>query len=119
METTRVQERDAAARVDSSFHRRQGFRRRIPGFSNQLLGQVQTFFVYNFLEKLTAKSFWFWFQRYGKVVDVFVPNKRDKWGNRFGFVRMVGVQNESQMVKKLNEIWFGWYKLRVKMADRP
>ncbi|GKV46285.1 hypothetical protein SLEP1_g53277 [Rubroshorea leprosula] len=52
-----------------------------------------------------------------QVVDVFLPNKRDKWGNRFGFVRMVGVQNEEQMVKKLNEIWFGQYKLRVKRAD--
>ncbi|GKU94423.1 hypothetical protein SLEP1_g7921 [Rubroshorea leprosula] len=52
-------------------------------------------------------------------VDVFLQNKRDKWGKKFGFVRMVGVQNEAQMVKKLNEIWFGLYKLRVKMVDRP
>ncbi|GKU97412.1 hypothetical protein SLEP1_g10561 [Rubroshorea leprosula] len=55
----------------------------------------------------------------GSVVDVFVSNKRDKWGKRFGFVRMVGVMNEYQMEKRLNEIWFGFYKLRVRIADRP
>ncbi|GKV53691.1 hypothetical protein SLEP1_g60208, partial [Rubroshorea leprosula] len=59
------------------------------------------------------------YQGYGKVVDVFVPNKRDKWGKRFGFVRMVGVLNEYIMEKRLNEIWFGFYKLRVRIADRP
>ncbi|GLT95876.1 hypothetical protein SLE2022_135330 [Rubroshorea leprosula] len=118
METTRVREKDAAAKEDSDFRRRQGLRRRVPGFSNQLSGQARTFFFYNFPESLRAKDLWYCFQGYGKVVDVFVPNKRDKWGKRFGFVRMVGVLNEYRMEKRLNEIWFGFYKLRVRIADR-
>ncbi|GLU20772.1 hypothetical protein SLE2022_369540 [Rubroshorea leprosula] len=104
METTRVREKDAVAREDSDFRRRQGLRRRIPRFSHQLSGQARTFFFYNFPENLRAKDLWYCFQGYRKVVDVFVPNKRDKWGKRFGFVRMVGVMNEYQMEKKLNEI---------------
>ncbi|GKU93217.1 hypothetical protein SLEP1_g6825 [Rubroshorea leprosula] len=119
METTRVREKDAAAKGDSDFRRRQGLRRRIPGFSSQLSGQARTFFFYNFPENLRAKDLWYCFQGYGKVVDVFVPNKRDKWGKRFGFVRMVRVMNEYTMEKRLNEIWFGFYKLRVRIVDRP
>ncbi|GLU13891.1 hypothetical protein SLE2022_305000 [Rubroshorea leprosula] len=34
-----------------------------------------------------------------------------------GFLRMLGVQNENQMVRRLNDIWFGSYKLRVKVAE--
>ncbi|GLT87104.1 hypothetical protein SLE2022_052040 [Rubroshorea leprosula] len=90
------------------------------GFQASVLSYQGRFrHFYNFPKTETAKSLWFCFQRYDKVVDVFLPNKRGKWGNIFGFVRMVRVQNEAQMVKKLNEIWFGLYKLRVKMADRP
>ncbi|GLU09811.1 hypothetical protein SLE2022_266510 [Rubroshorea leprosula] len=117
--STRVRERDVATKADSGFQGQQGYRRRILGFSNQLSGQVWTFFFYNFPEMLTEKNLWYRFQRCGKVVDVFVPKKRDKWGKRFGFVRMVGVQNEYQMERKLNEIWFGRYKLRVNIANTP
>ncbi|GLT34095.1 hypothetical protein SLA2020_086370 [Shorea laevis] len=59
---------------------------------------------------------WQRFQECGKVVDVFVPGKRDKWGKRFGFVRMEGVQDVKQLEERLNRIWLGSYKLRVKIA---
>ncbi|GLT49722.1 hypothetical protein SLA2020_232600 [Shorea laevis] len=54
---------------------------------------------------------------YGKVVDVYVLSKCDKRRKRFGFVQLTGVKNELQMEKKLNGIWIGSYKMRVKIAE--
>ncbi|GKV50980.1 hypothetical protein SLEP1_g57658 [Rubroshorea leprosula] len=54
---------------------------------------------------------------YGKVVDVYIPRKWDKRGKRYGFVRLTGVKNEIQMERRLNEIWIGSYKMRVKLAN--
>ncbi|GKV46742.1 hypothetical protein SLEP1_g53717 [Rubroshorea leprosula] len=44
---------------------------------------------------------------YGRVVDVYLPSKRDKRGKRYGFVRLIGVKDEIQMERRLNEIWIG------------
>ncbi|GKU88310.1 hypothetical protein SLEP1_g2593 [Rubroshorea leprosula] len=85
MESTRVSARSAAARKDSGYRQR-------PGYKNS-------------------------FQMYGKVVDVYIPSKRDKRGKRYGFVRLTGVKNEIQMERRLNEIWIGSYKMRVKIAN--
>ncbi|GLU18305.1 hypothetical protein SLE2022_346110 [Rubroshorea leprosula] len=118
MERTRVGARDAVARTDGRSRRRQGSRGQSNGFNNQATRQVKTFFFYNFPENREAADLWYDFAKYGKVVDVYVPRKRDKWGKRFGFVRMAGVQNEAQMEKRLNEIWIGYYKMRAKIADK-
>ncbi|GLT90263.1 hypothetical protein SLE2022_082060 [Rubroshorea leprosula] len=81
------------------------------------LGSGKAFFFYNFPEACRAEDLWFHFQKFGRVVDVYVPGRRDKRGNRFGFVRMIGVQSEQEMVRKLNDLWIGSYKVRVKMAE--
>ncbi|GKV44390.1 hypothetical protein SLEP1_g51580 [Rubroshorea leprosula] len=115
MERARV--RGAAARDDSDSRRRQTYRRREvkDGFDNLVPGKA--FFFYNFPETCCAKDLWYHFQRYGRMVDVYVPGRRDKWGKRYGFVRMTGVQSEQEMVRKLNDIWIGSYKVRVKVVE--
>ncbi|GLU12862.1 hypothetical protein SLE2022_295200 [Rubroshorea leprosula] len=113
----RVRARRAATREASSTRQRQGNRRWIPGLDHRLVRQTKTFFFYNFPENCEEKELWYSFQRCGKVLDVYVPKKRDKWGKRFGFLRMLGVQNDIQIVRRLNDIWFGSYKLRVKIAE--
>ncbi|GKV39565.1 hypothetical protein SLEP1_g47323 [Rubroshorea leprosula] len=118
MERARVGARGATARTDGGSRRRQVSRGQLHGVDNQINRQVKTFFFYNFPENSEAADLWYDFAKYGKVVDVFVPRKRDKWGKRFGFVRMAGVQNEDQMEKWLNEIWIGYYKMRVKIANK-
>ncbi|GLT61502.1 hypothetical protein SLA2020_342030 [Shorea laevis] len=117
MQSHRVRARGAATRDASGTRQRQRNKRWIPGFDHKLLGQTKTFFFYNFPENCEEKDLWYNFQKYGTVVDVYVPKKRDKWGKRFGFLRMLGVQNENQMTRRLNDIWFGSYKLRVKIAE--
>ncbi|GKV13309.1 hypothetical protein SLEP1_g24337 [Rubroshorea leprosula] len=113
----RIRARGAATREANGTRQRQGNRRWIPGLDHRLIKQTKTFFFYNFPENCEEKELWFSFQRCGKVLDVYVPKKRDKWGKRFGFLRMLGVQNDNQMVRRLNDIWFGSYKLRVKIAE--
>ncbi|GLT60026.1 hypothetical protein SLA2020_328150 [Shorea laevis] len=93
-------------------------RRRIAGVDSQFLGQTTTYFFYNFPDKFEARDLWHSFQMYGKVVDVFVLQKRDKRGKRFGFVRFSGVQNAEWMAKRLSGIWIGSYKMIVKVADK-
>ncbi|GKV09573.1 hypothetical protein SLEP1_g21054 [Rubroshorea leprosula] len=117
MERTRFRARGAARREASGTRQRQGHRRWIPRLDHKILGQATTFFIYNFPKNLEVKELWYRFQMYGKVIDVFVPKKRDKWGKRFGFLHLLGVHNESQMVRRLNEIWIDSYKLRVKTAE--
>ncbi|GLU17138.1 hypothetical protein SLE2022_335320 [Rubroshorea leprosula] len=113
----RVRVRGAVTREASGTRQRQGNRRWIPGSDHRLLRQTKTFFFYNFPENCEEKELWYSFQRCGKVLDVYVPKKHDKWGKRFGFLRMLGVQNDNQIVRRLNDIWFGSYKLRVKIAE--
>ncbi|GKV33388.1 hypothetical protein SLEP1_g41905 [Rubroshorea leprosula] len=116
MQSQRVRARGVATGEASGTRQRQRFKRWIPGVDQKLLGQIKTFFFYNFLENCEEKDLWYSFQRYGKVLDVYLPKKRDKWGKRYGFLRLLGVQNDNQMVRRHNDIWFGSYKLRVKMA---
>ncbi|KAK6133348.1 hypothetical protein DH2020_032919 [Rehmannia glutinosa] len=73
----------------------------------------QTFFVTNFPGDWNQRDLWELFQRYGKVWDVFIPNKRSRNGGRFGFVRFVGVDNAKSLEATLDQIWIGSYKLRV------
>ncbi|GLT26698.1 hypothetical protein SLA2020_017440 [Shorea laevis] len=117
MESTRAMAREAAARKNDGSRQWQGHKNKFAGFGTQFSGRSTTFFFYNFSRELETKFLWNCFHMYGKVVDVYVPSKRDKRGKRFGFVRLTGIDNEIQMEKKLNGIWIGSYKMRVKITD--
>ncbi|GKV19346.1 hypothetical protein SLEP1_g29624 [Rubroshorea leprosula] len=96
---------------------RQGHNWRTGDSRSRSQGQVESFFFYNFPEDWDAKALWYQFQNYGKVVDVFIPSKRDRRGKRFGFVRMLGEQDVKQLEERLNRIWIGSYKLRARVAS--
>ncbi|CAI9292934.1 unnamed protein product [Lactuca saligna] len=49
--------------------------------------------------------------RLGKVVDVFISNKKSQLGKRFGFVRFMDVTDTDRMIRELCNIWFGYHKL--------
>lgn len=49
----------------------------------------------------------------GRVLDFFIPSKRDKNGKRFGFVRMTEFFNAKELELQLERIWLGSYKPRV------
>ncbi|GAB4832993.1 hypothetical protein Ancab_007016 [Ancistrocladus abbreviatus] len=54
---------------------------------------------------------WEVFRKYGRVVDI-----RDKFGNKFGFVQFVQVNNSQELLMELKAIWVGSFKLKVETA---
>lgn len=68
--------------------------RRIDGVRKEGRGDDATsFFFTEFPDHYGAKDMWSIFQRFGRVFEVFIPNKRDKRGKRFGFVRFFEVSD--------------------------
>ncbi|MCI44804.1 hypothetical protein A2U01_0066043, partial [Trifolium medium] len=51
-----------------------------------------------------------------KVGEVFIPAKRDKFGRRFGFARFAEVKDACELLKKIEDTWFGTYKLRANVS---
>ncbi|MCI19841.1 RNA recognition motif, partial [Trifolium medium] len=41
------------------------------------------------------------FAKFGRVGEVYIPNKVDKWGRRFGFVKFLEVKNAEELNIKL------------------
>ncbi|GAU48118.1 hypothetical protein TSUD_141400 [Trifolium subterraneum] len=56
------------------------------------------------------------FCRYGALLDVFLSKKRNARGRRFGFIRYTNVRDVDKMVKALNQVWFGTYKVCANVA---
>ncbi|GJS74020.1 RNA-directed DNA polymerase, eukaryota, reverse transcriptase zinc-binding domain protein [Tanacetum coccineum] len=77
---------------------------------------AMSFFITNFPESLDAKNLWKEFQRFGRIVDAFIANKRSKTGKRFGFVRFLGVRNGEDFSKTMSKIWVGSYHLFVSIS---
>jgi hypothetical protein len=62
-----------------------------------------------------AKDMWFVFQNWGKVKEVFIPNKRNKFGKKFGFVKFDKIANPKALEEKLDNIFIGEMKLHVNL----
>lgn len=80
-----------------------------------------TFFFRNFPDRCSPEELQSHFEVVGKVVDIYLPAKKDKKGNRFGFVRFRKQGDEYGMLEKLNKVWIGSYIIRAwkPKFDRP
>ncbi|GJT21453.1 RNA-directed DNA polymerase, eukaryota [Tanacetum coccineum] len=76
----------------------------------------KSIFVTNFPDNLGSKELWKVCQGYGKVIDVFIPNRRSKAGKRFAFVRFIRVNNLDRLVGNLCTIWIGRFHLHANVA---
>lgn len=56
------------------------------------------------------------FLKWGRAIEVYIPHKKDKWGNRFGFVRILKVNNPNLLELQLDKIFIGSQKLRVNLS---
>ncbi|MCI24899.1 RNA-binding protein 25-like, partial [Trifolium medium] len=98
-----------------------GTRGRSRGFSKQkhhgYIHRVDqdciSFFISNFPEDCSSEDLWEEFARFGRVADVFIPKKVDKWGRRFGFVKYKEVKEMEVLLSSLQDVWIGSFKLRV------
>nr|GFB57016.1 RNA-directed DNA polymerase, eukaryota, nucleotide-binding alpha-beta plait domain protein [Tanacetum cinerariifolium] len=84
-------------------------------------GIAKSVFFTNFPEQIVPHDLWKICESYGKVVDVFIPNRKSKEGKRFAFVRFIRVANLERLIGNLNTIWVGRFHLRVNAVryERP
>lgn len=80
---------------------------------NHFRGPITTLFFTHFPEDFSEKNMWGVFAKWGKVVDIFIPGKRNKEGRRFGFVRMVGVDDPAGLARRMDQTFIGNMKLFV------
>nr|GFA15080.1 RNA-directed DNA polymerase, eukaryota [Tanacetum cinerariifolium] len=62
-------------------------------------------FVTNFLDSFRSRDLWSLCEEYGKVVDVFIPNRKSKAGKRFAFVRFIRVDDMDWLIDNLCTLW--------------
>jgi hypothetical protein len=75
-----------------------------------------SFFFTNFLEEAQVVELWSLFAKHGRVGEVYVPNKRDKHGNRFGFVKFKEIKSLEALTARLEDVWMGTFRLRINLS---
>lgn len=81
-------------------------------FDSDRISSVSYFFS-EFPDDFGAMEMLSVFQKYGRVIEVVIPYKRDKRGKRFGFVRFWGVKDPEFFATKLDNIIIGSRKIFV------
>jgi len=71
-----------------------------------------TFFSH-FAVNYGEKELWKIFQRWGRLNELFISRKLNKWGNKFGFVKFYDVKNMERLEKELDSIRIWDMKLHV------
>ncbi|GAU49580.1 hypothetical protein TSUD_139970 [Trifolium subterraneum] len=51
-----------------------------------------------------------------KIGELCIPAKHDKFGRRFAFARFVEVRDATTLLRKIEDLWFGTYKLRANIS---
>ena len=74
---------------------------------------ISSFYFTRFADDITEKELWQQFKRWGDVREIFIPNRRNYSGRRYGFVRFKGVQDIQQLTRQLDSIVIGGMKLYV------
>nr|GEY74270.1 RNA-directed DNA polymerase, eukaryota [Tanacetum cinerariifolium] len=78
-------------------------------------------FVTNFPDNFGTRDLWNICQTYGKVVDVFIPNRKSKTGKRYAFVRFIKVDDMDRLIGNLYTLWVGRFHLHANAVryERP
>ncbi|GKV48311.1 hypothetical protein SLEP1_g55135 [Rubroshorea leprosula] len=106
-----------SARSFESF-REQGRRhsRQIDRCDAGVYKQSIPFFFANFPADWKHEQMWRYFKRFGRVLGMYCPSRRDKQGRRFGFVRFLDAKNARELENQMNDLWVGNFKLQVNQA---
>jgi hypothetical protein len=73
---------------------------RSDGYVRRLDREAISFFFTNFPEEVLGGDLWKMFARFGRVGEVYIPQKLNKWGCRFGFVKYMEVKDVSVLERK-------------------
>ncbi|KAH1112168.1 Serine/arginine-rich splicing factor SC35 [Glycine max] len=77
---------------------------------------VISFYFTRIPEDATVEELWFHFKQKGDVREVFIPQKRNNQGRRYGFVRYKGVRDMHQLQQQLDNMVFGGLKMNVNVS---
>ncbi|KAL4352061.1 hypothetical protein GQ457_06G011250 [Hibiscus cannabinus] len=80
--------------------------------------RVWTLFVSNIADRLHWQGVWQVFDWHDEVVDVFVPARKSKAGERFGFVRMASRETVDRVIERLHGRWIYGSRISVSFAMR-
>jgi RNA recognition motif-containing protein len=83
------------------------------GYVHRLDQSATSFFFTNFPVETKAVDLWPKFAHFGRVGEVYIPNKLDKQGRRFGFVKYRDVKDVRRQLDLISNIWVDSFKLRV------
>lgn len=73
-------------------------------------------FVSNIPTEAQAKDIWAFFKKMGKILDVFIPKRGDRYGKRYGFVKLPNHMEASIFMQRLGGARMGSNKLKVDYA---
>ncbi|KAF5818018.1 putative RNA recognition motif domain, nucleotide-binding alpha-beta plait domain superfamily [Helianthus annuus] len=75
-------------------------------FSNReaRLQNATSFFISNLPDSCDKFSLWKAFEHFDNLEDAFVPVKKDRAGNRFGFIKLSNVTDSAWWIEKLKEV---------------
>nr|GFA10119.1 RNA-directed DNA polymerase, eukaryota, nucleotide-binding alpha-beta plait domain protein [Tanacetum cinerariifolium] len=78
-------------------------------------------FITNFPDNFGPRDLWKLCEAYGKVVDVFILNRKSKAGKHFAFVRFIRVSNVDRLIGNLCTLWIGRFHLHANAVryERP
>ncbi|MCH83913.1 RNA recognition motif, partial [Trifolium medium] len=86
------------------------------GYIHRLDREATSFFFSNIPDDVKAVDLWPHFARFGRVGEIFIPDKLDKRGGRFGFVKFRDVRDATELLRRLSNIWIGTFKLRINLS---
>jgi hypothetical protein len=109
-------EREAPHRSSGAIRLTEFDPERRDGYVNRLTKETTSFFFSNFPEETQVMELWGLFAKHGRVGEVYVPKKRDKRGNRFGFVKFKEVKSIEALSGRLEDVWIGTFKLKVNLS---
>ncbi|KAJ9564765.1 hypothetical protein OSB04_000731 [Centaurea solstitialis] len=77
-----------------------------------------SFLFFNFPENVEVPELWRTFKRLGEATDIYIARKRLRNGKKFGFIRFKDKGNAMELLGKLSNVWFGFFKLVVYLAEK-
>ncbi|GKV39902.1 hypothetical protein SLEP1_g47602 [Rubroshorea leprosula] len=89
------------------------------GYNRGLYKQATTFFFSNIPNDWNYNDMWTTFDRYGRLISIYSPQRRNQFGRRFGFLKYIEVRNARELEEKLDQIWVAGRKIWVNIAKYP
>ncbi|CAJ2673457.1 unnamed protein product [Trifolium pratense] len=90
-----------------------------PGDGGKLGTKFKRYVSFYFTNFLPLHSNFFLrkgFEVCGMLEDVYLAKKTNRYGEPYGFVKFSNVKDVSKMMKALNAVWFGHYRVRASVA---